>query len=91
MRVFRTDIFRPIAEHTQIGFGRGPRCCEDAFVLDCELELQSLAVIVWVGCPRLSNGVLAGTEILFSATLVRFPRGFVIDQPIAFPPRAALG
>jgi hypothetical protein len=39
MRVFGTGIFRPVAEDAPIGFGREPSCCEDAFVLDPELEL----------------------------------------------------
>jgi hypothetical protein len=39
MRVFGTDIFRPVAEDAPIGFSSGPSCREDAFVLDRELEL----------------------------------------------------
>ena len=39
MRVFSTDILGPVAEDATIGFGRGPSGCEDAFVLDRELEL----------------------------------------------------
>jgi hypothetical protein len=39
MWVFSTDILGPLAEYAPIGFGRGPSGCEDAFVLDRELEL----------------------------------------------------
>jgi hypothetical protein len=39
MWVFSTDILGPVAEYAPIGFGRGPNGCEDAIVLDRELEL----------------------------------------------------
>jgi hypothetical protein len=39
MRVFSADIFWPVAEHSPIGFGRGPNGTEGAFVLDRELKL----------------------------------------------------
>jgi len=59
MRVFGTDTFRPVKEDAPIGFARGPSCCEDALILDSELELQCLALIVGVGSPSFINGTAA--------------------------------
>jgi hypothetical protein len=39
MWVFSTDILGPLAEYAPVGFGRGPNGCEDALVLDREVEL----------------------------------------------------
>jgi hypothetical protein len=39
VRIFSTDIFRPVAEYTPIGLGSRPNRREDAFVLDRELKL----------------------------------------------------
>src|SRR5258708_31214892 len=82
IRVFGTDTFRPVKEDAPIGFGRGPSCCEDALILDGELELQCLALIVGVGSPSFINSTAA--DILSAATLPCFPRGFAIDEPITF-------
>jgi hypothetical protein len=49
MRVFCTDLFRPFTKDAPICFGRGPRCCEDSFVFDRELELQCPALVGWIG------------------------------------------
>src|SRR6516164_2134333 len=46
--VFGTDQFRPLSQghrRPPIGYGRGPRRRKDAFVLDGEVELQSLALV----------------------------------------------
>ena len=62
MRVFCTDLFRPFAEGAPIGFGCGPSCCEDVFVLDRELELQSLALVAGVGRPPFSDSLTAAGD-----------------------------
>jgi len=78
MPVFGTDIFRPFAQGAPISYARRPRHSEDAFILDHELELQSLALIVGVDSPCWAAAILFFTPVL------RFFRGFVIKQPIPF-------
>ena len=83
MRVFCTDLFRPLTEDAPISFGRGPRRCEDFFVFHRELELQSLALVRGVGRPPCTDPLTAAI-VLFSTTLPGRPRGFVIDQLVSF-------
>src|ERR1700686_750253 len=90
MWVFCTDLFRPITEDAPISFGRGPRCCEDFFVFDRELELQSLALVSGVGRPPFADP-LTGAAVLLSTTLPCCPRGFVIDQTVSFDHVQSLG
>src|SRR5216683_1935386 len=90
MWVFCTDLFRPVTENAPISFGRGPRCCEDFFVFDRELELQSLALVSGVGRPPFAD-TLTGAAVLLSTTLPCRPRGFVIDQPVSFDHVQSLG
>jgi hypothetical protein len=45
-RVVGAYRFRPFAKHPPIRYDRRPRHREDAFILDGELELQTVALIV---------------------------------------------
>src|SRR6266446_3177331 len=58
MPVFGADDFLPLARAAPIGNGRGPRGCEDALILDREVDLQIFAPVVAVDVHR-------GAEILF--------------------------
>src|ERR1700739_1549826 len=55
VRVFCTDLFRPLAGGAPISLGCGPRCCEDVFIFDRELELQCLALVGGVGRPSFTD------------------------------------
>jgi len=55
MPIFGADIFRPFAEGAPIGFSRGPYHRKNSIVLDREFQLQSLALIVGIGCPAFFN------------------------------------
>src|SRR5262249_51126108 len=49
MGVLGADNFRPFNRRRQISHGGRPGHCEDAFILDRELELKPLAPVVWRG------------------------------------------
>jgi hypothetical protein len=81
MRIFDADKFRPFARRAPTRYGRRPGHREDAFILDRELELQSLVHIGGVGCKAVASLDAANHSC---AQFFRFFRGFVTDEPITF-------
>src|SRR5215467_1490441 len=82
MNVFRADLFAPLGQRwTPVGYGRRPRCREDAFVLNRKLKLQPLPLVAGVGHPPFSNSCVK-PPIFFSVAFLRSFGGFIIDEPI---------
>src|ERR1700688_3271162 len=92
MGVFGADNFRPFGRAAPIksgpiSYGGRQGSCEDAFILNSELELQVLALIVGIGGQRSPTSL----QILFCVAFYPLSRGFVIEQTITFDHMQRLG
>ena len=77
-QILGADPFWPEGQATPISNHGRPGHCENAFVLDCKMELEPLALIIGINDQARKTSVLPQTPYL------AFSRGFVLDQPIAF-------
>src|SRR6516165_9756311 len=82
-QVLRADPFWPEGQATPISRDGRPGHRENAFVLDCEMKLESLALIIGINAH---SGVSSARKmkVLLQTPYLVFSRGFVVDQPIAF-------
>jgi hypothetical protein len=74
--VFRANLFHPCTRTGPIVYGRGPRPCEGAFILDRELDLQPFAFVI-------GAEVTLGSVIFFCVSFQVAFCALVVEQPIA--------